>query len=389
MRAQKLHATASAAGKVSTGPDPDRHAHGRTHCPGVLLVNVGTPDAPTPAALRRYLREFLSDRRVVELPRWTWWPLLYGVILPLRAPRSAKLYRSVWREDGSPLLVYSQRLVRRLEEKLRADTGLHLAAALGMRYGQPSVREALGQLREAGADRFVVLPLYPQYAASTTASAFDAVSAAMRHWRRVPPMRFVSDYAAFTPWLHAVAESVRDFRERRGGAERLLFSFHGIPRRQFEAGDPYYCQCRRSARLIAGRLGLEDGEWALSFQSRFGPAEWLRPYTMETLEHWAKRGVRQVQVVCPGFAVDCLETLEEIAVQNRQAFERAGGERLEYIPALNDRPMHAAALASLVRREAGDWLDPAQGPYADARGEAAERARRAREQAARYGELPE
>lgn len=389
MRSRDIKATALEAAEKSPALDPRRHAHDRADCPGVLLVNLGTPDAPTPAALRRYLREFLSDRRVVELPRWAWWPVLYGLILPLRSRRSAKLYRSIWREDGSPLLTYSRGLARRLEQRLRADTGLHLSVALGMRYGRPSIREALGRLREAGADRVVVLPLYPQYAASTTASAFDAVSAALGRGRRVPSVRFISAYAGFTPWLHAVAESVRDYRERRGGAERLLFSFHGIPRAQFEAGDPYYCQCQKSARLIAGRLGLDDAAWAVSFQSRFGPAEWLRPYTMETLENWGRSGVGHVQVVCPGFAVDCLETLEEIVVQNREAFERAGGRRLEYIPALNDRPMHAAALASLVRREAGDWLDPVQGPYADARGEAAERARRAREQAARYGELPE
>ena len=374
---------------MTATPDPRQFPHERAARPGVLLVNLGTPDAPTPKALRRYLREFLSDRRVVELPRALWLPLLYGVILPFRSKNSARLYRSIWREDGSPLLTYSRSLARQLESTLRERTQLPVPVRLGMRYGNPSVADALAELAAEGADRLVVLPLYPQYAASTTASAFDAVTGALKAWRWIPATRFIAGYPDFTPWVHAVAETIREYRERRGAAERLLFSFHGIPRRQFEAGDPYYCQCRKSARLITGRLGLEEGEWALAFQSRFGPAEWLQPYTMETLQHWAKQGVRHVQVVCPGFAVDCLETLEEIREQNREAFEAAGGEKLEYIPALNDRPAHAKALASLVTREAGDWLDAEKGPYADFQRQAGERAKRAKAAAERYGELPE
>lgn len=369
-------------------PDPDLFPHGRAGRPGVLLVNLGTPDAPTPAALRRYLREFLSDRRVVELPRAVWLPLLYGAILPFRAKRSAKLYESIWRDDGSPLLHYSQALAGRLESVLRERTQLPLLVGLGMRYGNPSIGEALSRLAAAGADRLVVLPLYPQYAGSTTASAFDALTRALGDWRRIPPLRFIGSYADFSPWVAAVSESIREYRERRGGAERLLLSFHGIPRLQFEAGDPYYCQCRKSARLIAERLGLEEGQWAVGFQSRFGPAEWLQPYTMATLERWAREGVRHVQVACPGFAVDCLETLEEIRVQNREAFEAAGGETLQYIPCLNDRPAHASALASLVQREAGEWLDAEKGPYADAQRQAGERSKRAKAQAERYGDLP-
>lgn len=371
------------------GPDPDLFAHGRAPVPGVLVVNLGTPDAPTPGALRRYLRAFLSDRRVVEIPRAAWLPLLYGVILPFRARSSARLYQSIWREDGSPLLLYSQGLARGIEAKLREETGVPVPVRLGMRYGNPSVASALAELADAGVDRLVVLPLYPQYAASTVASTFDAVSDAIRRWRWIPPVRFIAGYPEFTPWVAAVAESIRDHRERNGAAERLLFSFHGIPRRQFEAGDPYYCQCQKSARLVAERLGLSDGAWALSFQSRFGPADWLQPYTTQTLEHWARQGVKRVQVACPGFAVDCLETLEEIKEQNREAFEAAGGEKLEYVPCLNDRPMHAAALARLVRREAGEWLDPEQGPYAESQQRAGERARRAKAAGARYGELPD
>lgn len=373
---------------MTEGPDPDLFPHGRAPRPGVLLVNLGTPDAPTPAALRRYLREFLSDRRVVELPRAAWLPILYGVILPFRARSSAKLYQSIWREEGSPLLHFSRGLARRLEADLGEKTGLPVSVRLGMRYGNPSVASALSELAADGVDRIVVLPLYPQYAASTVGSTFDAVSEALRQWRWVPPVRFIGGYPDFTPWVSAVAETIRDHRERNGAAERLLFSFHGIPRRQFEAGDPYYCQCRKSARLIAGRLGLDEGEWALTFQSRFGPSDWLQPYTMATLEHWAKQGVKRVQVACPGFAVDCLETLEEIRGQNREAFEAAGGESLEYIPALNDRPIHAGALARLVLREAGDWLDPEDGPYADAQHRAGERARRAKAAGERYGEFP-
>lgn len=374
---------------MTGAPDPDAFPHGRAARPGVLLVNLGTPDAPTPAALRRYLREFLSDQRVVELPRAAWLPILYGVILPFRARSSAKLYRSIWREEGSPLLHFSRGLAERLEAVLGERTNLPVAVRLGMRYGNPSVPSALAALAGEGVDRLVVLPLYPQYAASTVASTFDAVGAALRRWRWVPATRFVSGYPDFTPWVSAVAETIRDHRERRGAAERLLFSFHGIPRRQFEAGDPYYCQCRKSARLIAGRLGLDEDEWALSFQSRFGPADWLKPYTMDTLENWAKEGIKRVQVACPGFAVDCLETLEEIRGQNREAFEAAGGEHLEYIPALNDRPIHAGALARLVQREAGEWLDAENGPYAGAQRQAGERARRAKAAGERYGALPE
>jgi len=374
---------------MSDAPDPGLFPHGRAFAPGVLLVNLGTPDAPTPSALRRYLRQFLSDRRVVDLPRAAWLPILYGVILPFRSKSSARLYKSIWTDDGSPLLRYSEALASRLESTLREDTGLPVPVRLGMRYGNPSVEQALEELGTSGVDRIVVLPLYPQYAASTVASAFDAVSDALRRWRWIPPARFISGYPDFTPWVAAVAETIRDHRERRGAAERLLFSFHGIPRKQFEAGDPYYCQCRKSARLITDRLGLSEAEWALSFQSRFGPADWLKPYTMETLEQWARQGVKHVQAVCPGFAVDCLETLEEIKEQNREAFEAAGGEKLEYIPCLNDRPIHARALASLVRREAGEWLDTEAGPYADAQGEAGERAKRAKTVAANYGDIPE
>lgn len=374
---------------MTDAPDPNLFAHGRAGALGVLVVNLGTPDAPTPAALRRYLREFLSDRRVVEIPRAAWLPLLYGVILPFRSKRSAKLYESIWGEEGAPLLRYSRELTRRVERVLREETGLPVRARLGMRYGNPSVASALAELAGEGIDRLVVLPLYPQYAASTVASAFDAVSDALRQWRWIPPTRFISGYADFGPWVAAVAESIREHRARRGEAERLLFSFHGIPRRQFESGDPYYCQCQKSARLITERLQLEDATWAVSFQSRFGPAEWLQPYTMETLERWAKRGIRHVQVACPGFAVDCLETLEEIKEQNREAFEAAGGEKLEYIPCLNDRPPHAAALARLVKREAADWLDAENGPYADAQGAAGERSKRAKAAAERYGRLPD
>lgn len=348
----------SPAANENAAPSP----HSGSGATGVLLINLGTPEAPTPKALRRYLREFLSDRRVVELPRVVWWPVLYGLVLPLRPRRSAKLYRSIWRADGSPLLVYSKALAAGLQRHLREETGPQVQVALGMRYGEPAIRGALEQLRQGGCKRILVLPLYPQYAASTTASAFDAVAAGLRRWRRLPALRFVDGYAGFTPWVAALADSVREFQSRRGRPTRLLFSFHGLPRKQVDAGDPYYEQCQLSARLIAERLGLTGDQWGLSFQSRFGPAPWLRPYTLETLKAWAGKGIHHVQVLCPGFAVDCLETLDEIAAQNRDAFLKAGGERLDYIPALNERPLHAAVLAALVRREAGDWLqaDPAE-----------------------------
>jgi len=349
---------------------PD-YQHGSASRCGVLAVNLGTPDAPNASALRRYLAEFLSDPRVIEVPRPIWLPLLYGVILPFRAPRSARAYREVWSAEGSPLRVNSQAIADELGKALTA-AGDTVEVRLAMRYGSPSVADVLDAWHAEGLRRLIVLPLYPQYSATTTASVFDAVFAALQRWRWQPELRLITEYFGESAWIEAVAGSIREHWARNGRADRLLFSFHGVPRRYLLAGDPYFCQCQASARRIAAALGLEAEDWLLSFQSRVGREEWLRPYTDETLKTLPAGGVRRVDVVCPGFAADCLETLEEIAMQNAELFVEAGGEQLRYIPALNAAPAHIAALAGLVRRHGGGWAE-FEGPAARAE-EAAERA---------------
>lgn len=314
----------------------------------MLVANLGTPDAPERAAVARYLREFLSDRRVVDLPRWLWLPLLYGVIVPFRAGRSAKAYRAIWTEQGSPLLVHS----RALAERIAGELGEGFETVLAMRYGQPSIRDGLQRLRDAGAERVVVLPLYPQYSRTTTESVYDGVQDALRALGWQPRVHRVDRYHDDPAWVAAVAESVRRHQAGHGVAERLLISMHGIPQRYDAAGDPYAGECCSSAVDIAAALGLEQPAWFLAFQSRFGREPWLQPYTDKTLEEWAAQGIKRVQVLCPGFAVDCIETVEEIAMQNAELFEAAGGQSLELIPCLNDDPAHAKVLADIVRRSA-------------------------------------
>lgn len=312
----------------------------------MLLVNLGTPSAPNAQALRRYLAEFLSDPRVVEIPRLLWLPLLYCVILPLRVPRVAKLYQRIWMEGGSPLRVYSEHLAQALTAKLETS-----AVRLAMRYGEPSIPAVLRELRESGLRKLTVLPLYPQYSATTTASVFDAIARELAGWRQVPELRFISDYFAEPAWISAVTASIRAYREKHGSASHLLFSFHGLPQRYVAAGDPYADQCQASAQAIALALGLGESEWSLSYQSRVGREPWLQPYTSETVCDLARRGITTLDVVCPGFAVDCLETLEEIAIQNAEFFTHAGGRELRYIPALNDAPAHVEALVAVLGRE--------------------------------------
>ncbi|GAB4288569.1 MAG: ferrochelatase [Thiohalomonadaceae bacterium] len=318
---------------------------------GILLTNLGTPDAPTTQALRRYLAEFLWDRRVVDVPRPLWWLILHGIILRTRPARSARLYRKVWTAEGSPLLLIVRRQQVLLQQALETQWPGRTRVALGMRYGNPSIAAALNELRAAGVQQVLVLPLYPQNSCSTTASTFDAVAAALRATRDVPSLRFVADYHADAGYLDALAASVREARQEAGPVQRLLFSFHGTPERYRSEGDPYYQQCLVTARLTAERLGLKEDEWQVSFQSRFGREPWLQPYTDAVLRAWPAQGIRHVQVICPGFSADCLETLEEIAGENRELFLHAGGESFHYIPALNDRPEHIAALAAIVARE--------------------------------------
>ena len=313
---------------------------------GVLLVNLGTPDAPTPEALRRYLAEFLSDSDVVTLPRFLWLPLLHLWVLRTRPARSAEAYARVWTDAGSPLLVITYALADKLERAL----GAGYALAVGMRYGNPSIPSALAALKEAGATRLLVLPLYPQYAAATTASTEKAVARALTKLRWSPAFENIHDYHDQPAYLSALADSVREYWAACGRGQRLILSFHGIPKQVSDRGDPYAGQCATTARLLAERLGLKDGEWQMAFQSRFGPAEWLQPYTEEVLKECAARGEKSVDVVCPGFAADCLETLEEIALRYAESFRMAGGQRLNYIPALNARDSHVRALAERLRQ---------------------------------------
>jgi ferrochelatase len=344
---------------------------------GVLLLNLGTPDAPTIPAVRRYLAEFLWDHRVVEIPRPIWWLILHGVILRVRPARSARAYQSVWTERGSPLLEISRRQAEGLQGLLTDRLPGPVRVALGMRYGNPSIPAALAELRAAQVRRLLVLPLYPQYSATTTASTFDAVTQELSRWRWIPELRFVNQYHDERAYIDALAQSIRDHWEAHGEPERLLFSFHGIPKDYFLNGDPYHCHCHKTARLVAETLGLEPRRWTLSFQSRVGTKEWLRPYTDETLKAWGAEGVGSVQVVSPGFSADCLETIEEIGVENRDYFQTAGGGDYGFIPCLNDRRDHLEMLAGLIRRHIAGWPE-AEAAGGDAAAELAARADRAR-----------
>jgi len=344
-------------------PDDKTFQHAAPDITGVLLVNLGTPDAPDRAAVRRYLKEFLWDPRVVEMARPLWWLVLNLVILNTRPRRSAHAYAKVWTDEGSPLLVISRHQCAALQAGLQEQFGSGVKVALAMRYGNPSVAAGLDELRQAGARRLLVLPLYPQYSATTTASTFDAVTQELRSWRWLPEMRFINHYHDFPAYIDALAASVRNYWAEHGEPERLVMSFHGIPEEYFRAGDPYHCECQKTGRLLAAALELPAERWLLTFQSRLGPKQWLKPYTDMTLKALGKEGVNNVHVICPGFSADCLETLEEISLQNREFFLAAGGETLGYIPCLNADSAHVTALLQLVGQHAGDWLAHA-GPTA-------------------------
>jgi ferrochelatase len=332
-------------------------SHGTPACTAVLLVNLGTPDEPTAPALRRYLREFLSDPRVVEIPRLVWWPILHGIILNTRPAKSAAKYASIWTPDGSPLAVWTAKQASLLQGYL-GERGLpppQLRVRHAMRYGQPSVASVLDELKAVNATRVLILPLYPQYAAATTASVNDAVMEWARRQRRQPELRFVQRYHDDAGYITALAQRVRKHWLANGRGDKLVFSFHGVPERSLLLGDPYHCECHHTARLLAERLGLDKGEWLVTFQSRFGKAKWLEPYTEPTLVELARQGVTRVDVMCPGFTGDCLETLEEIAQEAREAFLGAGGRGFEYIPALNDQHEWIAALAGIAMRHLQGW----------------------------------
>ena len=335
--------------------DQGDFAHDTPETMGVLLTNLGTPDSCGAADVRRYLKEFLWDPRVVEMPRPLWWLLLNLVILNTRPRRSAAAYEKIWSDAGSPLLAVSKDQAEALQSMLNAELRQPVTVALAMRYGNPSIPSGLDDLRRAGSRRILVLPLYPQYSATTTASTFDAVSMELRRWRWLPELRFVNHYHDDPGYIAALAQSVRKYWDANGKPEKLLMSFHGIPRDYFIAGDPYFCECQKTGRLLAEALGLPDDRWQISFQSRLGPKQWLQPYTDKTLSTLARAGTKSVHVICPGFSADCLETLEEIAIENRDHFLAAGGEHYAYIPCLNSDPAHIGVLKNLVLRHIAGW----------------------------------
>lgn len=331
--------------------------HGKSECTGVLLVNLGTPDAPDAPSLRRYLKEFLSDPRVVEIPRIIWNVILYGIILNTRPAKSAAKYRSVWTENGSPLMHISLQQQKALQKAMDTRFNGPVKIELAMRYGNPSIASGLLKLKAAGARRLLILPLYPQYCAATNATSFDKVFDELKRWRWVPELRLVNHYHDHPGYIEALASSVLEHWEQHPRGQQLIMSFHGIPKRNLMLGDPYHCECYKTARLLAEALNLKAHEWRVTFQSRFGKAEWLQPYTDKTLQALPAEGIKNVDIICPGFAADCLETLEEIQQENREYFQHAGGENYHYIPALNANSKHIHALADIIQQHTQGWAE--------------------------------
>jgi len=323
--------------------------------PGVLLVNLGTPDAPTPSAVRRYLREFLSDPRVVELPRWLWLPILYLLVLPFRPAKTARKYATIWKPDGSPLRIYHERQAQLLRGYLGERLKAPVPAFAAMRYGKPTIAEGLKELVARGCDLVLVMPMYPQYASSATGSVEDALAKALGRMRPAPEIRIVRDFHAHRAYAKAIAKNVNDYWFKHGRPDRLVLSFHGVPKASIDAGDPYQAQCLESGRLVAAELGWMDKRTVVTFQSRFCKAEWIRPYTADTLRALGSEGVKRVDVACPGFAADCLETLEEIALEGKAAFVEAGGKDFHYIPTTNDTPPWMTAISIIVMENLEGW----------------------------------
>ena len=322
--------------------------HDSTEKTGVLLTNLGTPDSPTSEALRRYLREFLSDPRVVEIPRIIWLCILHGIILRIRPKKSAKLYQSIWTDEGSPLLVISKKQKAKVESALIEKYGDKVMVDVAMRYGNPSIAQALENFQENGVNNIVVLPLYPQYAGPTTGSTFDAVFTKIKTWRWIPSLHFQSGYHDHPLYISALVASITNHINSHGKPDKLIFSYHGMPKYFLEQGDPYYCFSHKTTRLVVEQLGLTADDYVMTFQSRFGKAEWLKPYTDETLAALAKEGHQHVAIISPAFSADCLETLEELVHENREIFIEAGGKEYHYIPALNDDELHIDTMIKLI-----------------------------------------
>jgi ferrochelatase len=357
---------------MTYSPEPP-HRHGQPQRTAVLLVNLGTPDEPTAPALRRYLAEFLSDPRVVEIPRIAWWPILHGIVLRTRPARSAAKYATVWMPEGSPLAVWTVRQAQALADALVAR-GHDVVVRHAMRYGSPSIPDVMDALRRDGASRVLVLPLYPQYAGATTGSVADKLLQWATKARRMPSLRLVSEYHDDPGYIGALAARVQEHWAAHGRGQVLVLSFHGVPHRSLDLGDPYHCHCHKTARLLREHLGLAEDAVRVTFQSRFGKAKWLEPYTEPTLRELAASGVKHVDVMCPGFVADCLETLEEIAQEAREAFVAAGGERFQYIECLNDHPRWIAALAALAETQLAGWSRGTREADAEALARSRERA---------------
>ncbi|OGT45244.1 MAG: ferrochelatase [Gammaproteobacteria bacterium RIFCSPHIGHO2_12_FULL_41_20] len=319
---------------------------------GILLINTGTPSAPTPSALWHYLREFLSDRRVIHAPQWLWQPLLYTVILPSRSFYSANLYKKIWSQHGSPLRYAMEQIALALQVSYNNT----IEVAVGMHYGQPSIANALTALREKHIEHILIFPLFPQYSQTTTASSFDKVNQALRNWTCIPEIRFIREYATHPAYIQAITQQIKTAWQKQGKSSYLLFSFHGLPRNYTDQGDPYFYHCKTTAQNLAQALQLTPDHWTLSFQSRTGYATWLKPYTQEILTQLPQQGVREVDIVCPGFSVDCLETLEEVAMRCKEQFIRAGGNIFRYIPALNNSAQHIQALKAITDQHLQGWI---------------------------------
>ncbi len=341
--------------------EKNNYRHGVQEKLGILLVNLGSPDAPTTSGVRKYLAQFLADRRVIEANRFLWWFILHGVILRIRPSRAAKTYRKVWTEHGSPLIHLSRLQTHKLQQKLDKRFRGHVIVDLAMTYGNPSINSTLEALRKAGAQRLLILPLYPQYSATTTAAVFDQVTDVLQGWRWLPDLRLINHYHDHADYIKALANSIRKQWQNTDKADLLLFSFHGIPQRYIDSGDPYFCHCQKTARLVAEELGLSDKEWQVVFQSRFGREPWLQPYCSQTLQELPASGIKTVDILCPGFATDCLETLEEINMQNRKLFIQAGGEMFNYIRCLNDSEEHIDALGEVLSAHMFGWPETMPG----------------------------
>ena len=359
------------------------YAHGSQERLGVLLVNLGSPDAPTEKAVRKYLAEFLWDPRVIETARPLWWLILHGIILRFRPRKTAAMYKKVWTDEGSPLIKISKLQAQKVELKLQSKIRGTVIVDVAMRYGNPSIAEGLRGLRSAGAKRFIILPMYPQYSATTTASVFDAVTSELQNWRWLPDMRFINSYHDQPAYIDALAKTIiNHWSTRDKKPDMLIFSFHGIPKSYVDNGDPYFCHCQKTARLVAEKLLLKETKWKVTFQSRVGREEWLQPYTDNTMKQLAHQGVKSVDVVCPGFSADCLETLEEINMENRELFLDRGGVQFDYIPCLNASDFHINALSELIIQHSFGW--PETMPGWDAGLQAVE-ANKTRERATKMG----